>query len=124
MLTSQELADKIKQFFTGEVQIDQETLDLYSHDASLFEIKPTVVCFPKNDEDVEKLVAFVNENKKEHPELSITGRSAGTDMSGGAINDSIILSFTKYLNHIGEIKKEGTEVEPGVFYRDFEIETL
>jgi FAD/FMN-containing dehydrogenase len=124
MLSAQELSTKIKEFFTGDVEFDTATLDLYSHDASLFEIKPTIVCFPKNKEDVEKLVSFVETNKKDHPELSITARSAGTDMSGGAINESIILVFTKYMNHIGEVNIDGTVVEPGTFYRDFETETL
>lgn len=47
-------------------------------------------------------------------------------MSGGAIGQSIILSFTKYFNQIISINKSSKEaiVEPGVYYRDFEKETL
>ena len=47
-------------------------------------------------------------------------------MSGAAIGESIILSFTKYFNNIIYIDKEkmAGEVEPGVYYRDFEKESL
>ena len=76
----------------------------------------------KNSEDTSLLSKFVNDNKG----FSITGRSGGTDMSGGSVNDSIILSFSKYFNKVISINKSEKVafVEPGVFYRDFEVETL
>ncbi len=119
-----ELIEKLKQFLKGDIAYDEQTLSLYSHDTSLFEIKPQVVVFPKDREDVKQLVNFVTTHKKQFPKLSLTARSGGTDMSGGAINDSIIIDFTKYFTHIGEIQEEGTIVEPGVFYRKFEKKTL
>ncbi len=115
---------RLKSFFKGDIKTDEATLEQYSHDASLFEIKPTAVVYPKDSEDVRHLVKFVSEHKAENPNLSLTARSAGTDMSGGAINDSILVAFEKYFNHIGEIKDVIVSVQPGVFYRDFEKETL
>ncbi len=119
------MKEKILAFFKGDIADDTETLTKYSHDASLLEVKPALVLFPKNTEDVKNLVRFVNDNKKSEPGLSITGRSAGTDMSGGPLNESLIIDFTKYF------KKEEVDlanlravVEPGVFYRDFETLTL
>ncbi len=114
------LEDKIK----GDVVTDKDTLYTYSHDTSLFEVKPQVVITPKDADDIKKVIKFVTENKKAHPDLSITGRSAGTDMSGGAVNDSIILAFQKYFNQIVSQKDDVFTVQPGVFYRDFEKETL
>lgn len=119
-----ELINKLKEFFRGDISSDEQTLALYSHDTSLFEVKPQVVVFPKDREDVRQLVSFVTHHKKQYPHLSLTARSGGTDMSGGAINDSIIMDFTRYFKHIGDIHEEGTVVEPGVFYRDFEKKTL
>lgn len=108
----------------GDIYTDENTLYNFSHDTSLFEVLPQAVIFPKNVEDVKKLVKFVAENKKSHPSLSITPRSAGTDMSGGAINDSLILVFEKYYNEIGEVNGDGIKVRPGAYYRDFEKMTL
>jgi len=118
------LLDELKQIIKGDVATDEETLMAHSHDASLFEVKPQVVVYPKDDSDVQALVKFVTKHKKDHPELSITGRSAGTDMAGGSINESIIVDFMRYFNHIGEIKGNLATVQPGVYYRDFEKETL
>src|SRR5260221_529405 len=75
----------------------------YSHDASIFEVKPEVVIYPKNSEDIQKIVSWVKEHKSSDPKLSITARAAGTDMSGGPLNESIILDVTKYLNHVLEV---------------------
>ncbi|QQS23239.1 FAD-binding oxidoreductase [bacterium] len=110
--------------FKGELLNDAPTLDKYSHDASLFEIRPQLVAFPKNAEDISTLVKYVKAHKRNNPDLSLTARSGGTDMSGGAINDSIIVTLERYFKKIGPVSKTGATVEPGVYYRDFEPKTL
>ncbi len=119
-----QLIEKLKAIISGEVMSDNETLQTYSHDASLFEVMPQVVVAPKDAKDVQALVSFVTEQKKKYPSLSLTGRSAGTDMGGGSINDGIIVSFTQHFNHTPTVKGTVATTEPGVFYRDFEKETL
>lgn len=118
------LVNKIKDLIQGDVATDEETLDKFSHDTSLFEVKPKVIVYPKTEADVQKLVKLISENKKKYPHLSLTARSAGTDMAGGPINDSIIVAFDKYFNHTPKISENLATTEPGVFYRDFEKETL
>ena len=110
--------------FQGDIDTSDSTRQLYSHDASLFEIMPEMVVSPVDAEDVHKLVSVVAKLKRTYPGLSLTGRSAGTDMAGGAINDSVIVSFTPHMNRIGKVTKTTATAEPGVYYRDFEIETL
>jgi FAD/FMN-containing dehydrogenase len=110
--------------FKGDIDTSDETLSKYSHDASLFTVRPRVVVFPRDAEDVKTLVQWVNEKHAEDPNFSITARSAGTDMSGGAINHSVICDFTRYMNAIGEVTSKFGTVQPGCFYRDFEKETL
>src|ERR1700722_17961510 len=117
-------AGLIKVNFRGETDDSPATLDLYSHDASMFELRPKLVVRPKDAQDVEGLVKVVTGLKKQNPKLSLTARSAGTDMSGGAINDSIIVDFQKYFTKIEKVTATSAQVQPGVFYRDFEPETL
>lgn len=93
-----------------------------SHDASIFEIKPQAVIFPKNVPDIQALVQYVNAKKLAGENISITARAAGTDMSGGPLTTSLVLSFTKYFSRIKEIGDDYAVVEPGVFYRDLEKE--
>ncbi len=144
------MKNEIKKFFKGEVEDDEETLLKYSHDASLLEVRPKLVVFPKDKEDVKTLVKWVNENKTKYPRLSITARCAGTDMSGGAIGESIIMDFTRYMDKLiggplpiddkNYVKNKNSKikdkidnyplvpsfvtVQPGMFYRDFEKITL
>jgi len=107
--------EKFKNF---DYSIEESVLEEYSQDKSIFKIKPKIVIFPKNSEEIKDLVKIAKENN-----LSITARAAGTDMSGGAIGEDILLVFTKYFNHF-KIDPENKIVitEPGVYFRDFEKE--
>jgi FAD/FMN-containing dehydrogenase len=114
------IIDEIKKFFHGDVASDDATLTKYSRDYSLFKVRPQIVVFPKDANDVKNLVKFVAKKKAAGEDISITGRSAGTDMTGGPLNQGIIVSFTKYFNHIIEIGADEAKGEPGVYFRDFE----
>lgn len=118
------ISDLEKAGFEGDCDDSLATLELYSHDASMFELRPKLVVSPKNTADIEKLVCAVTASKKNAPGLSLTARSAGTDMSGGAINDSVIVDFRKYFTKIEKITEESAQTQPGVLYRDFEPQTL
>jgi len=116
--------DDIRELIAGDVDDEVITRKIFSHDASMFEMVPKAVVAPKNVSDIEKLVRFVSENKHKYPALSLTVRSGGTCMSGGAVNDSIIIDIKKYFNKIGEVTSKTANTQPGVMYKDFEIETL
>ncbi len=118
------MIDDLKKLLKGDVASDSATLGVYSHDASLFELKPQVVVFPKASEDVCELVNYVTKHKAQISNLSLTARSGGTDMSGGAINDSIIVAFERYFGHVGPVIDDKIWVQPGVYYRNFEPITL
>lgn len=117
-----ELKEKVQALIEGEVYDDPKSLDAASRDASLFEIHPKLVIAPKNAKDICALVTYINEHPEE--KLTLTPRSAGTDMSGGPLSDSIVLDMKPHFNKIIEVGSDFAIVEPGVFYRDFEKETL
>jgi len=120
-----ELKEKLQNTgFTGELDDSAEAKEFYSHDASMFEIVPEVVAKPKTAEDVTRLVKFVADNKKANPELSITARSAGTDMSGAAINDSIVVDFNAHLTKLIKMDAKSATAQPGMFFRDFDAESI
>ena len=123
-MTYEDVKNDLSKIFKGEVVSDEATLTTASKDASLFVVKPQLVVYPKDSADIKALVKYISDKKREMPELSLTMRSAGTDMSGGPLNNSIIADVTRHMS--GIIKFEGNEVvvRPGTFYRDFEKETL
>lgn len=114
----------LKESFKGDVDESEEALAKASHDASLLEVKPKIVLFPKDAEDIKAIVHFVRVNKAAYPDLSVTVRSAGSCMAGGPLNDSIILDVTRYMQGIKSISKTEATVLPGTFYRDFELESV
>src|SRR2546421_89546 len=109
--------------FSGELDDSVEAKEFYSHDASLFEVVPQLVVMPKNSADVQKLVKLVAKHKKKMPQLSLTARSAGTDMSGGAVNDLQVVfadgnEYTvKALNRRELVAKMGQKTFEGRLYK-------
>ncbi|MGZ6004659.1 MAG: FAD-binding oxidoreductase [Candidatus Saccharimonadales bacterium] len=119
-----DLKTEIARIFSGEIDDSEATRQIYSHDASLFELKPQLVVYPKNSHDVQNLVKYVANHRQGNPNLYITARSAGTDMSGGSIGEGISVDFTRHLNKIESVDDKEGHVQPGVHYRDFEPATL
>jgi FAD/FMN-containing dehydrogenase len=118
------MAADLKKLIKGDVADDSKTLSQYSRDTSIFERTPQVVTFPKDADDVSAIVRYVHDAKESGTAISLAGRSAGTDMTGGSLTDSVSMVFTRYMNHIGEIGDDYAVAEPGVYYRDFEKATL
>ena len=134
--------EEIEKIIKGDVSNTKDILEKYSHDYSIFEVMPEVVVYPKDSEDIKNLVKFVNKKREQgYFYVSITPRGAGTCMSGGSLNTSIIIDMTRYMNHAIEVKKVNpyrqksptnkiytvsgeARVLPGTFYRNFEKETL
>ncbi|TAL49201.1 FAD-binding oxidoreductase [Patescibacteria group bacterium] len=118
------MRQELERILEGRVADDETTLATYSRDASLCEVKPHLVVFPRGSEDIQKLVRFVSERKTNDPTLSITARAAGSCMSGGPLGESIILDTSRYMRGVPSFDGSVAEVLPGTFYRDFEKETL
>ncbi len=116
------LKDDLSKIVQGEVMDDDASLLVASRDASLFEVRPQVVVAPKDVTDLKALVNYTSEHAGEH--VSLTVRSGATDMTGGPINDSVILDVAKHFNRVIEVGKDYAITQPGVFYRDFEKATL
>ena len=114
----------LKKSFKGDFDNDDKTLDIYSRDASFFLVRPLGVFSPRDTEDIKTLVKNVLECKAQGGNLSLTARSGGTDMTGGPLTESFVVDVQKYMNKIKELGENYAIVEPGIFYRDFEKETL
>ncbi len=110
----------LKSIFEGEINTTEQVRKTYSHDASIYEMTPEAVLFPKNSMDIKKLVHFVAQHKKEYPALSITPRSAGTDMSGASIGNSLLIDMTKHFNTLHGVTRSELHTQPGAFMHDID----
>lgn len=123
-MTTEELKQKIAAVIQGEVVDDAETLKANSRDTSLFERMPALVAYPKDAADVSAVVREIGSAREAGADVALAARSGGTDMTGGPLTTSVVISFTKHMNHMGEVTDGSAETEPGVYYRDFEKATL
>lgn len=112
------LLHELQDVFKGEITDDGQIRRSHSFDASIYEMRPEAVLFPQDSSDIANLVAFVTAHKHAYPSLSITPRSAGTDMTGGAIGNSLVVSMTRHFSKIHGISSDELRVQPGVFMRD------
>lgn len=108
--------DQLKKIVRGEILTDEDLLDYYSTDGSIFEIKPHAIFYPRDTEDLQILVKFLHQEAHEGRVLPISARGFGTDQGGGPLGKGIIIDFTKYMNQILEIGNGYVRVQPGVKY--------
>lgn len=110
------ILDQISQAIAGELTTEENYLDYYSTDGSVFELKPTAVCFPKDTTDVQNIVRIIHKEAQQGHYLPITPRGKGTDQGGGPLGTGLILDFARYMDHILEIGEDFVRVQPGVRY--------
>lgn len=98
---------------------DKAHLIAYSYDATRNHYEPDAVLFPRNEDDISKILTYCNEEK-----IIITPRGAGSGFTGGALpaNGGVILALEKHMNQILEIDMENmvAVVQPGVINMDLQ----
>jgi glycolate oxidase len=103
----------------SNVYTDKAHKRAYSYDATRTFYEPDAVIFPRDEEDISKILAYCNEKK-----IVIVPRGAGSGFTGGAlpVNGGIVLAMEKYMNKILEIDLENmlAIVQPGVINKDLQ----
>ena len=98
---------------------DRAHLLAYSYDATRTRYEPDLVVFPRDEQDVSKILRYCNEHK-----IAITPRGAGSGFTGGALpaNGGIVLAMEKHMNKILEIDTQNmvAVVQPAVINRDLQ----
>ncbi|MES3005170.1 MAG: FAD-binding oxidoreductase [Patescibacteria group bacterium] len=104
------------------VSIEEDVVKSYSRDASIFEVKPALVAFPKNIEELKKLIVHAFQSDG----ITLTPRAGGTCMSGGSLTEGIMVDMKEGFSSIGEIDIQNNQVwvGAGAYYRDLEVKTL
>src|SRR6187551_1929997 len=101
---------KIRQ--TGcDARFDNLTRQLYSTDASIYQLHPVGAAFPKTAEQASLVIHATADAG-----LSITPRGAGTSLVGNAIGEGLIVDFSRYNRQITgcDLEKSSIRVGAGV----------
>ena len=118
--------DKLKQLknllatdFRGELLSDEFATSLYSTDASIYKIRPSLVAFPREPEDLEVLVSACRQC-----EMPLTARGGGTSLAGQSVGEGVAVDTSRYLNRLLRVAPEEgwAEVEPGLVLSELNLE--
>lgn len=103
-----------------------ENLDAYKTDKSICSVTPHAVVRPRTTNDIEDLVKYVLEHEVGNKHFSLTARAGGTCMSGGPLNEGLIVDMSAHMTDIKEFDQEKNTllVEGGAWYRDIETALL
>jgi FAD/FMN-containing dehydrogenase/Fe-S oxidoreductase len=96
---------------SGDVRTDDYSRLLYSTDASIYQVMPHGVFFPQNDEDVQAAMTLAAEHK-----MPVLARTAGSSLVGQAVNEALIIDFTRHLDQVLElnVEEQWVKVQPGI----------
>jgi FAD/FMN-containing dehydrogenase/Fe-S oxidoreductase len=103
------IQDDLRGLLAGDVRCDDVFLQLYSTDASLYQIKPLGVVLPRSTDDVVATVRYAAANQ-----IPLHARGAGTGLAGESLGPGLVIDFSKHLRKILRIEDDRVRVQPGV----------
>ncbi len=85
----------------------------FSSDGSLFRLVPAAIVFPRDEDEVRRVLAI-----SRRLGVPITSRGAGTSIAGNAIGRGIVLDFSRHMNEVLELdpQEHSAWVEAGCIH--------
>ncbi len=110
-MLSPDFLHNLQRHFQGEVRTDPVTRYLYSTDASIYQMQPLAVAFPRTEDDLAALVALAAEYG-----VPLLPRGAGSSLAGQAVGEALVIDLSRYLDRVLAIDPEAQTaiVQPGV----------
>ncbi len=96
----------ITEFYTGKLH-----RNIYATDASVYRQIPSAVAYPKNTDELKKLIAYAIANK-----ITLTPRAAGTSLGGQCVTAGIVVDISRHFTKIldFDLKNKTIVVQAGV----------
>ena len=112
------VAHYLQEHLTGEVMTGADARAYFSTDTSIFTLPPAIIVYPRGESDVRKTARFSWQLAERGRIIPLTARGAGTDQSGAALGEGILLVFPAHMNRILELdgKTGNVTIEPGINY--------
>src|SRR3954470_15099028 len=105
----QRIEEDLRGLVQGEVRCDDVFTQLYSTDASIYELRPLGVVRPRSLADVVAIVRYAAENH-----LPIHPRGAGTGLAGESLGRGLVVDFSRYFRRIVTDEGNRIRVQPGI----------
>jgi len=106
-----DFSQKLKSKIQGDVLDDTLSRGIYATDASMYQVMPMVIVAPKSENDVIAAVRMAGEHQ-----IPILARGGGTSLAGQAVNEGMVLDFSKHMDQVLEYQPEEkwVRVQPGI----------
>lgn len=112
------VAHYLQKHLLGEVITNDDARKHFSTDASILTLTPSIIAYPRNENDIRKTARFTWQLAERGRIIPITARGSGSDLAGAALGQGIMLVFPAHMNRVLEFdSKSGiATVEPGLNY--------
>lgn len=112
------VAHYLQEHVLGEVMTSSDMRRYFATDGSVFSILPSVILYPRNENDVRKTTRFTWQLAERGRVIPVTARGFGTNQAGAALGEGIIAVFPTHMHRILDLdSKSGIiSVQPGVTY--------
>jgi len=91
-----------------EIAFDNLTRQLYATDASIYQVEPSAVAFPRTPRQATALIQAAFEAG-----ISVVPRGAGTGLAGGAIGEGLVIDFSRHFRQITDLDLDRRTVRTG-----------
>jgi len=95
----------------GKVCFDVPTRTLFASDASIFEIMPAGVVFPRDEDDLARLMEIAAQER-----MTVTPRGGGSGIAGEALGRGLVVEMGRFMNRVESFDEASGEVtvQPGL----------
>ncbi|WP_284011437.1 FAD-binding and (Fe-S)-binding domain-containing protein [Haloarcula pelagica] len=113
------LVADLESLVEGDVRFDEYTRQLYATDASIYEVTPVGVVFPRSTADVAAVMEYCADRG-----VPVLPRGGGTSLAGQAVNEAVVLDTTRHMDGLVGVDPEGREAraQPGIALGDLNAE--
>ena len=98
---AQDLLHDLQKQIRGDIRFDRLSRQLYSTDASCYQIMPTGVVIPRDGDDIVATIEIASKYG-----VSVVPRGAGTSLSGQSVGVGVILDHSRYVDRVLEVNPE------------------
>ena len=110
------IAHYLQEHLVGEVITTTEARRHFAYDASILQIMPSLLAYPRSENDIRKTARFCWQIAERGKVIPITARGGGSDTSGSSLGSGIVMVFPAHMNKIITLdpRKQIVEVEVGI----------
>jgi len=104
------VAHYLQEHLVGEVIVSTDARRYFATDASILQVAPSVVVYPRGENDVRKTARFAWQLAERGRVIPLTARGLGSDTTGAALSSGLMVVFPAHMNRLLELNTKSNDV--------------